>query len=276
MCIRDRSNPPFNVDTTAADVNDVSALTEFMTGASVVVHLAGPASVSDSFQNSCEYVRVHTQGTSSVIQVMRQQGIRRLVYVSSAEVYGRPDVSPVSENHRLDARSPYAAAKIGAEKLVEAMCATNQIDACILRPFSIYGYGQSPRSLLSDILEQLTNPSSLEIRLRDLKPVRDYCYVVDLARAVLLAAERQSPGLAICNIGTALGTSVEQLAQTVVEISGRDLRVVESRVQDRPSGSDIYSLIADRSRAKSVLGWEPKVPLRSGLEEMLHEMELPL
>jgi len=110
---------------------------------------------------------------------------RKLIYVSSAEVYGRPLRSPVGEDHPLSARSPYGAAKIGAEKLIEAFVHAFGLRAVILRPFSIYGPGASSESLIPRIIDLARK--GLPVLLRDLRPVRDYCFVTDLAEATASA-----------------------------------------------------------------------------------------
>jgi len=103
-----------------ADIRETAAIRKLVAGADAVVHLAGPSSVAASFENPAHYVRVHTEGTAALLAACRAEGVRKLVYVSSAEVYGRPLHTPVDEDHPLSARSPYGAAKIGAEKMIEA------------------------------------------------------------------------------------------------------------------------------------------------------------
>jgi nucleoside-diphosphate-sugar epimerase len=90
-----------------------------MSGLDVIIHAAGPPSAQRSFEISQEYLRVRVQGTAAVLRACREAKMDRLIYLSSAEVYGRPEVNLVSENHCLQARSPYAAAKIDAEKMIE-------------------------------------------------------------------------------------------------------------------------------------------------------------
>ena len=265
---------PADVESVSADINNVGALSEVFVDAGMVVHLAGPASVADSFKRPADYLRIHAQGTASVIQSVHHMGIRRFVYISSAEVYGRPQACPVREDHRLEARSPYAAAKIAAEKVVEALCRAHQINTYILRPFSVYGPGQSRHSLLATILRQIANLDNDVIRLQNLSPVRDYCYVDDLAHAIVLAAGRDTTGLTVCNIGTSIGTSVSELARAVLKIVGRNLDVVEVVDRQRPPNSEIYSLIANRRAAADSLGWSPRIALPEGLVKTIRQMEL--
>jgi nucleoside-diphosphate-sugar epimerase len=103
------------------------------------------------------------------------------------------------------------------------------------------------------------------VRLRDLKPVRDYCYVGDLARAVLQASCLVTEKLEIFNIGTGKGTNVADFAALALRSMGRNLPVVEDRSGARPSQSEIFELVADVSMARNALGWRPEIDLEEGL-----------
>jgi nucleoside-diphosphate-sugar epimerase len=246
-----------------ADIFDSSALRKLVAGADAVVHLAGPASVAASFQDPSRYLRIHTEGTAAVLEACRAERVPKLVYVSSAEVYGRPLRSPVDEDHPLSARSPYGAAKIGAEKLIESYVHAFDLNAVILRPFSIYGPGASPESLIARIIGMAR--CGLPVMLRDLKPIRDYCFVTDVARAIACACSVQGRGLEVLNVGTMHGTSVERVAALVLDALGVSCPVEGSKERDRPGSSEIYELIADNRRAREILGWAPAVPLDDGL-----------
>jgi len=256
--------PPGAAYVAQADVCDAAAMAKLVADVNAVVHLAGAASVAASFQDPARTVRVHAEGTAAVLQACCAGGVRKLVYVSSAEVYGQPLRSPVSEQHPLSARSPYAAAKIGGEKLIEAWGHAFGLHAVILRPFSIYGPGASPASLIPRIIGMARG--GLPVALRNLKPVRDYCFVTDVADAVALACSVQSSELDIFNIGTMRGTSVQRVAALILEELGVSCPIREDGDPDRPGKSEIYELIADNRRAREVLGWRPRVPLEAGLQ----------
>jgi UDP-glucose 4-epimerase len=263
--------PPAAVTSLRADIADSAAVRPFVAGADVVVHLAGPAAVSASFEAAVEYARIHVEGTVVILDACRKAGVTRCIYVSSAEVYGRPQTNPVHEDHPLQARSPYAAAKIGAEQFVEAFALAFGLQAVILRPFSIYGPGLSPHSLIGTIVHQARRQEA--VVLADLKPVRDYCYVDDLAEAVVRACMAQISDPCVVNIGTGTGTSVAELAGLILRLLQCRLPVREDVGKQRPGRSEIYALIADPQRAHDVLGWVPQFSLAAGLEQMLQPME---
>jgi nucleoside-diphosphate-sugar epimerase len=257
------------IDALVCDLTDADQLEPWVSGLDVIVLAAGPPSVRASFEMPEEYVRVHVQGTAAVLHACQKMNVRRLVYISSAEVYGRPVANPVGEGHRLQARSPYAAAKIGAEKLIEAYADSYGLSAVVLRPFSIYGPNPTPESLLANIITMAKRGC---VTLANLKPVRDYCYVEDLASAVLLSASLLSDKLQIFNIGTGKGTSVADLAKLVLHLMDAHVPLLEDNGHMRPGESEIFELVADVSRARTVLGWQPDVDLEQGLRQVLRPL----
>jgi nucleoside-diphosphate-sugar epimerase len=253
---------PAGIECVACDLADVERLRSLVSGLDLVIHAAGPPSVQRSLEMAEEYVRVHVQGTTALLDACRIAGVRRLVYISSAEVYGRPEANPVAETHRLQARSPYAAAKIGAEKMVEAHVESFSLQAVILRPFSIYGPYAYSESLFSRVVSTAKTGC---IRVQDLRPIRDYCYVNDLAAAVLRACCTEAEGLRIFNIGSGSGTSVTDFAKLVAQAMSLDISIVEDRTNSRPVQSEIFELVADIKAARDVLGWIPETDLLNGL-----------
>jgi len=255
---------PDGIDSLTCDLTDAEALKSWVSELDVIIHAAGPPSVKQSFEMPKEYVRVHVQGTAAVAHACHEAGVDRLVYISSAEVYGRPNVKAVSESHRLQARSPYAAAKIGAEKIIEAYAESFGLKAVILRPFSIYGPNPTPESLLGTIIAKAHAGC---VRLWDLRPVRDYCYVGDLATAAVQASCLVTEKLKIFNVGTGKGTSVAEFAALVLRSMGANLPVLEDRFDTRPSESEIFELVADISLARNVLGWRADTDVEEGLRK---------
>ncbi len=255
--------PPAGIATVLGEIDDLPAVRSFLEGSETVVHLAGPPSVAASFREPIEYTRIHVVGTATVLEACRGSGVRRLVYVSSAELYGRPEHNPVGEDERPRPRSPYGVAKLAAEALVHALAPDLGIEAVVLRPFSVYGPGSPSRSLVGTLVDQALRGEA--VVLSDLRPVRDYCYVDDVAQAVVRACSRAIPRpVSVYNVGSGTGTSVAELARLALDAVGRDLPI-RSGDPDRPSGSDIPSLVADVGRIERELGWQAETSLPDGL-----------
>jgi nucleoside-diphosphate-sugar epimerase len=248
----------------AAGIGDLDALAALMAGTQAVIHLAGPPSVAASFDTPETYARDHVAGTATVLKAMHLTGVKRLVHVSSAEVYGVPRSNPVSEDHPTRPRSPYGAAKLGAEAFVHACAPTYGIGAAILRPFSVYGPGLPPRSLVGTVLGQVLAGST--VRVADSRPIRDYCFVGDVADAILSAFRLTAmDGVTTINVASGKGVSVADLAGLALEIAGREPPAIQAGIPDRPRGIDILELVANTECARHMLGWSARTSLRDGL-----------
>jgi len=258
--------PPCHSQTYFADIRDGPKLIELMQGADVVVHAAGSPSVRASFDEPGKCAAVHVLGTVTVMEACRAAQVRRIVYLSSAEVYGRPSCNPVREDCPIRPLSPYGVAKAAAETFVRTMALRAQMKCCILRPFSVFGPRQSPGSLVATILSQSMQGEG--IWLNDLKPVRDYCYVQDAAEAIAFGCVADVDDCT-CNIGSGRGTNVQQLAEMILNLQSIELPIRQKDSSDRPEGTEIYELIADVGRAAMVLGWQPRTSLAAGLRETI-------
>jgi nucleoside-diphosphate-sugar epimerase len=252
-----------------ADITDGEALGSLAAGVDVIVHLAGPAAVAASFEEAAEYLRAHVLGTETVVRLCHVFSVPRIVYVSSAEVYGRPSHSPVREDAPLCPRSPYGAAKVGAESIIGAAVRAHGLDAVVLRPFSVYGAGMRSTGVAGTILTQAL--AGDEVQLFDTRPIRDFVLVDDVADAIWLActARPSASTLRVYNIGSGRGISTAELAHTAFAALGKRGRVSQRPGHDRPHAADILELVADVTAARRDLGWEPRTPLQRGLRQTL-------
>ncbi len=261
------NEPPDVVRAIRGDVADADVLRSLVERCDTVVHLAGPPSVGASFEDPQRYVHAHVAGTTNVLEACRAANVRRLVYISSAEIYGNAGLAPVDESSPPDPRSPYAASKLAAEEMIRAFLHFSEFTACILRPFSVYGPRQSSYSLIQTIVRQARSGDA--IRLADLKPVRDYCYLDDVLDAIVAACTAPIDDLEICNIGSGVGTSVRDLAQAILAQLGRAVSIAQNGTVGRPPRAEIYALVANVDRAKRVLSWSARTSLDEGLRRVI-------
>lgn len=256
-----------SLENVTADISDAAAVEQITRGVHIVIHMAGPPSVADSFDHPTAFAKTHVAGTATILDCCRKAGICRFVYISSAEVYGRPRSAVVTENHPIAPRSPYAAAKAGAEHFVRAFAMNFGMPSLILRPFSVYGAGAPSCGVVRTILRMAQFEDM--VVLRDLTPVRDYCFVDDVAEAIVRSCTVLMDDIATINIGSGIGISVGELAQTVLGVLGRSIPIREEGKIDRPSNAEIYSLVADRTLAAELLGWQPNTDLETGIRRSL-------
>jgi UDP-glucose 4-epimerase len=247
-----------------SDINDLDRCTAAMAEADCVIHLAGPSSVAASFSDPALFAQVHVGGTATVMRVAQSLGVRRRILISSAEVYGAPEISPVDETFACKPISPYGAAKLGAEWMARAIARADQADLTIVRPFSLYGPRMRENSVLGIILKSVRLRQSVE--LEDLRPVRDYLHIDDLVSLVTMLAEGDGAPQ-IVNACSGHGLSVGELAGCALAQAGSSDSLSQSASSPRPT--DVNELVGSNVLANEVLGWHPTIDINSGIAGML-------
>jgi nucleoside-diphosphate-sugar epimerase len=229
-----------------------------MAGVSRIFHLAAKSYVPESWQNPGAYYRTNVMGTVNVLEHCRRSNVA-LTLISSY-VYGQPQRLPISEDHPLAAANPYAHTKLLAEEMARFYEQRFGLNLLTVRPFNLYGPGQTGPFLIPSIVRQALNPSADAIRVHDLRPKRDYLYVDD-AVAFLVASLR--PGIhGTFNLGSGVSTSVGEIAALVNRAAGVKKPVVS---KNEPRPGEIMDVVADTSRARDELGWSPRTSLTEGI-----------
>lgn len=255
------------VDVVAGDVTDGDTVRDLISGAGTVYHLAALIAIPHSYRAPRSYVQTNVVGTLNVLEAVREQGCDRLVHTSTSETYGTARSVPISEHHPLQAQSPYAASKVGADKLVESYHASFGVPAVTLRPFNTFGPRQSARAVIPTVVSQVA-AGAPEIRLGALDPTRDFLFVRDTAAA--FAGVGTAPAAAVIgetfNAGTGEEISVGRLAATICELMGRPVPVRQEDQRLRPAGSEVMRLVCDSTKLRAAIGWAPAHTLTGGLK----------
>jgi dTDP-glucose 4,6-dehydratase len=248
------------------DIKDGKLTENLVRNNEVLFHLAAVTQVLYSIKNPRETLAVNLNGTFNVLEGMRKSKKNQfLVFVSTDKVYGEPDRLPIDENHRLSAKSPYDASKVAADRLVHAYHETYGIRAAVLRWSNTYG-GRDANLLraVPDFVTSVVDDKVPVIRGKGTH-LRDYLYVTDVVCALLLAGEKQkiSDGQAF-NLGTKKPTSVKELADMIIGLSGKER--MEPLILGRETPGEIDRQYLSFGKAKKMLGWKPKIDLQSGLK----------
>jgi len=232
--------------------------------ASTVFHLAAVSHVGRALENPRQTFETNTGGTITVLEaVRRSSSVERLIFVSTAHVYGTPRYVPIDEEHPLHAREPYAASKLAAETFVSAYSSAYGIPIAVARLFNTYGPRQNPDFVVPRIVKQALTQDTLT--MGNLTPTRDFTFVDDVIEALLLLA---NAGDGIYNVASGVEVSIEALVKRVAEILGKRLNVSSQHAQRRSTGVEIERMWADIKRIKA-LGWEPHVNLIDGLTKTI-------
>jgi NDP-hexose 4,6-dehydratase len=255
-----------SVEVIPGDVRDRDSVLALMTGADMVCHLAALIAIPYSYQAPWSYLETNTGGTLNVLEAGRTLGTSRIVCTSTSEVYGSARFVPMDETHPLQAQSPYAASKVGADKLVESYHLSFGLPVVTLRPFNTYGPRQSARAVIPTVIAQLAS-GRRQIALGSVTPTRDFNFVLDTAgafHAVLEAPVDDVIGRTF-NAGSGLEMSVGDTVTLIADLMGTS---VEIRVKDerrRPERSEVNRLVSDSSAIESAASWKPSHTLTEGL-----------
>jgi UDP-glucose 4-epimerase len=249
---------------TRGDVSDRPKLWTLLQNVDCVYHLAARVLVSESILYPRAYNEVNVGGTVSVMEAMRDAGVRRVVFTSSGAVYGEQAEQPVREDQIPNPQSPYAVSKLAAEYYVRTIGALWGIETVILRIFNAYGPGQNlPPShppVVPRFLHQALHGGSLVI-FGGGGQTRDFVYVDDVVEALVTAATAADVDRRVINVGVGSETSVNGLVALVAKVTGQEVDLLHSPAE---SGG-VSRLYADVSVARRLLDYEPRVDLAQGL-----------
>ena len=264
--LRDNHHDVIEANSRSGDIADEGTWQSFPQ-VDVVIHLAGRTFVPDSWLDSAGFLKTNFLGTIAALEYCKNNDAR-LVYLSSY-LYGNPEKLPISESAPLYANNPYALSKKLTEEACQFYSDSFGVKITVLRPFNVYGPGQSELFLIPSIIDQ-TSLGDV-IRVKDLEPKRDYVYIDDLVSAIIKAIGLNQ-GFSVFNIGTGLSYSVAELIGLIQEIKGSKLTCISSE-ERRPD--EILDCRADIAQATRCLGWKPETDLKSGLRAVIEKLSFP-
>ncbi len=245
-----------------------------MQGKEIVFHLAALIAIPYSYHAPMSYVRTNVEGTVNVLQAAREAGVERLVHTSTSETYGTARYVPMDEEHPLQGQSPYAASKIGADKFAEAFHLSFGLPVVTVRPFNTFGPRQSARAVIPTIITQCLTRET--VRLGSLHPMRDLNYVSNTVDGFLLAAAMPTAVGMTINLGSGRESRIRDLAQLIAQLANRSITIETDAERVRPDGSEVERLMADITRARTVLNWQPQVTLEEGLRHTIRWIQANL
>lgn len=268
----DESSPEIRkeIDVFAGDIRDPHGVTTAMEGCDAVLNLAALIAIPYSYHSPDMYIDTNVKGALNVVQAARELGVRKVVQTSTSEVYGTAQFVPITEEHPLQGQSPYSASKIGADQIALSFYRSFGVPVSILRPFNTYGPRQSARAVIPTIITQIAN-GVRRIKLGALSPTRDFNYVSDTVCGFIAALESDSAVGEVVNVGSNYEISIGDTARLIAEVMGAEIEIETDEERLRPEKSEVNRLLADNSKAKQLLGWEPKYGGREGFKRGLQE-----
>jgi UDP-glucose 4-epimerase len=245
-------------------VTDFDLVRDVIKGASVVIHEAA-RNIIVSTRNPREDYEVNIGGTLNVLLAVRETNVPRMVYASSASVYGNPRYLPINEDDATNMLSPYSVSKFAGENYCKAFYESYGLSTSVVRYSNVYGTAQRPDNpycgVVSKFFEAAMSGESPRIH-GDGEQTRDFTYIDDVVEATLLAAFMAKAEGQVYNIGTGRETTINQLARMIIEITGAEL---EPSYVDRRDIDNIRRRVVNIEKIRRELRWVPSVTVEQGL-----------
>jgi UDP-glucose 4-epimerase len=263
-----------DVEFIRGDINDRPKLWTLLQDVDCVYHVAARVVVPESVLYPREYNLVNVGGTVTLMEAMRDAGVRRVVFTSSGAIYGNQSSQPVKESAIPQPRSPYAVSKLSAEYYIHTIGSLWGIETVNLRIFNAYGPGQqmppTHPPVIPNFLKQAHSNSTLVVHGDGIQ-TRDYIYIDDVVNGLIAAVSATNINRETINLGSGRETSVRELTRLVAEITGKSPEVVYNiRNDGGPS-----RMCADLTLAREKLNFYPLTPLEIGLQNT-YESDLRL
>jgi len=245
------------------DVRDKQVVDRLVSKVDAVVHFAAETHVDNSIYNTDDFVDTDVKGTQNLLDAIRRHPVERFIHISTSEVYGTALTAPMTEDHPLNPRSPYAGAKCGADRLVYSYVSTFNLPAVILRPFNNYGPHQHVEKVIPCFVTHALRNQPLPMH-GDGSSSRDWLFVEDCCAAVEQALTVDSKAICgeVINLGTGTETDVATIAEQVLT-SLRKPRSLLAQIAERPG--QVFRHIGSTAKAKDLLGWTAQTAFADGL-----------
>ena len=268
-CIENLDHSIDHIQFFEVDIRDYESIVRSTKHQDLIFHLAANASVPNSVSDYSYDFETNVVGTYNILRAAIKNGVSKVIYTSSAAVYGKPNYVPTKESHPLNPISPYGATTASGETIGFVYGETFGLDFSSIRIYNNYGPRQV-RFVMYDLLEKLRNDPTRLIVLGDGRQVRDYCYVSDAVRAFLLiASTSQSRGHAY-NLAGGDPITIRDLAYKIIDLL--NLSDIQVEYSGESWKGDIQTLCADITKIRK-LGFEPQVNLQDGLTHLVEWFE---
>ena len=257
-----------DIDILTGDIRDAHYCKAITKDIDIVFHLAALIAIPYSYKAPESYVDTNIKGTLNICQAANELVNVRVIHTSTSEVYGTAKYVPIDEKHPLQPQSPYSASKIAADAMAMSFFNSFDLPVTIARPFNTYGPRQSARAVIPTIITQIASGFK-EIKLGDVTPTRDFNYVEDTCRGLIMLGECDNSIGETVNIGSNLEISVGDTLNIIKELMKSDVKFTKDKKRIRPVKSEVFRLLCDNTKLKKLTGFEPTVSVREGLQKTI-------
>lgn len=246
------------------DIVDEKIVKKAVKDQEIVYNLAALPFIPDSYHYPVDFFETNTIGNLNVLwESIKSKSIEVFIQISTSESYGSAQYSPMDENHPTTPYSTYAVSKLAADRAAFTLHKENGIPVVVIRPFNTYGPRFTQPYIIPEIINQLLSGVK-ELSLGNINATRDFTFVQDTVNGFLKAANEKKAIGEIINIGSGTEIKMQELAQKIIKISGKNVKIKIDESRLRPY--DVNRLICDNKKAKKLLKWEPMISMDEGLK----------
>lgn len=254
------------------DVNDVNRAVK---GCDYVVHLAAMLGVRRTDIKKLEALTINIQGTVNILEACVKERVKKVVFISSSEVYGRQQIMPICEASPVNAISLYAITKLAGEEYLKAYKDNYKMDYSIIRLFNVYGPGQVAEFVVPRFVRAVMN-NKPPLVYGTGEQIRAFCYVEDAADGIARVLLNNNANSQVFNIGNDTEpVTIKDLAHMIISLSGKKIepKFISMEEADRTQERETLKRIPDISKAKQILGFSPRVRLKDGILKLIEQHE---
>lgn len=262
-----------NLEIISGDIRDFNFINNLIKQSDIVIHLAALIGIPYSYKSPKSYIDVNVTGTFNILESAKINKIKKVIITSTSEVYGSAQKLPIDENHPLNAQSPYAASKIGADQLSLSYFKTFNLPITIIRPFNTFGPRQSMRAVIPTIINQFIK-NKKSVFLGSVDTYRDFNFIDDITEGFVQVVKTKNKKIfgEQINLGTNKYYSINEIVKFISLISKKNIKLIKNKSERlRPKNSEVDKLLACNKKAIKLLGYSPKVVSKKSFIEALRK-----
>ncbi len=248
------------------DVSNFNFLSSAIRAHPYVIHLAAQAFVPLCYERPRQVAAVNAMGSLNVFRACLNHDVHRLVHISSSEVYGTAQYTPMDEQHPLRPHSTYAVAKATADLWAQTLHWEHCLPVVVLRPFNTFGPRETLPYFIPDMIRQCVKEP--EVKVGNLKTSRDFTYIEDSTEAIVTALLTPNIEGEVINIGTSKTWKMKEILHLISKETNTQQKEVKLD-KNRLRPNDVATLVANNTKARKILGWKPNINLKEGIQKTI-------
>ena len=253
-----------NLKVIRGDIKDEATTKRAVKDKSFVFHLAALPFIPDSYYHPVDFFKVDTLGTVNMLwSSVNSNSVEKFLHLSTSEVYGTAQYSPMDESHPTTPHSTYAVSKLAGDRAAFTIHKENGFPTVIIRPFNAYGPRYTEPYIIPEVITQILS-GVRKLSLGNVNSSRDFTFVSDSVDALLLAMEKKKTVGEIINVGSGRDVKIGDLVRKIAKVAGVKIEIKFDESRIRPY--DVNRLICDNKKARKLLDWKPSTSMEKGLK----------